>query len=388
MKKLLYILTAAVMLISCGCSGDDSGPLGSSTDSSVSRFGGGGSKDSIFTEKKYVGNISFKVPSSAVESPSDSSEGIDKRYVWDNNNYLIGCSCLPGEMSLEWLEKENPFNATKIYHTVIENTPAIYFDTYSGKSFMSQLFFNYMGNNYMLVLGSSDATETMVYLSYDLYDTVSMEPDAEFSFPASADAAGTADTSAGIPESSFALFTVRGTGSKVIRDISLPPVVCVTHMLHSGSSNFIAHYYDASGSRTLLSNEIGVIDSYQVFDATGNSGTDGGMLEVDADGSWSITFMPIADKVSRSEKSSFSGRGDDVVGSFTASGLTVCKGGHRGDSNFIVEVYELSETGGRVALAFNEIGTCSGETVLRTEAGKRYFFNVVADGSWQLEVGG
>lgn len=197
------------------------------------------------------------------------------------------------------------------------------------------------------------------------------------------------DSSAAEPkelEKSFTKFTVSGTGSKVTKDISLPPVLCVVHAEHSGSRNFIVHYYSASGYRDSLSNEIGVVNSYQIYDATSNGATDGGMLEVDADGRWSITFIPLADYVSNGTKTSFSGRGDAVVGCFTANGMTVCKGTHRGDHNFVVHVYEYSETGDRVSMAFNEIGTYSGETVLRTEAGKKYFFNVMADGNWTLDL--
>lgn len=188
------------------------------------------------------------------------------------------------------------------------------------------------------------------------------------------------------PEKSFTKFTVSGTGSKVKKDISLPPVLCVVHAEHSGSRNFIVHYYSASGYRDLLSNEIGVVNSYQIYDATSNGSTDGGMLEVDADGSWNITFIPLADYVSSDTKTFFSGKGDSVVGCFIANGITVCKGTHVGDSNFIVRVYEYSETGDRLTSAFNEIGSYTGETVLRTQAGKKYFFNVVADGSWTLDL--
>lgn len=188
------------------------------------------------------------------------------------------------------------------------------------------------------------------------------------------------------PEKSFEQFTVSGRGSKVIRDISLPPVVCVVHYEHSGRSNFIVHYYSESGNKSSLSNEIGSLNSYQVFDARRNGSTDGGMLEVNADGSWSVTFIPLVDYVSSDTKTFFTGKGDSVVGCFIANGVTVCKGTHTGDSNFIVHVYEYSETGDRLTSAFNEIGIYTGETVLRTKAGKMYFFNVMADGNWTLDL--
>lgn len=186
-------------------------------------------------------------------------------------------------------------------------------------------------------------------------------------------------------QKSFSKFHQQGIGSQVIRDITLPSVVCIVHAEHNGNSNFIVKYYNASGSKALLKNEIGSVNSYQVYDGTKYSSSGSGMMEVTADGGWNLTFIPLTDHVSSNIRSSFSGKGDSVVGCFKASGLTVCKASHNGNSNFIVDVYEYSETGKRI-LAFNEIGRYNGETVLRTQAGKTYFFNVRADGNWTIDL--
>ena len=310
--------------------------------------------DTDFSKSVTLDSISFMVDENSTEQPITN-----------------GTMYMSGSFAVSATKLDDTFDITEAGDDQLEidGVPAVHSSYEDDGCFYDFLFIEVSGTMYSFSCTSAGSAETNKEMFDKFIRTISI------------------DSAAAAPTSSFEKFTLSGTGSKVINSITLPPVICVVHAEHSGRSNFIAHYYSESGRRTLLANEIGAVNSYQVFDAQKNNSAEGGMLEVDADGSWSITFIPLSEYVSGDEKTSFSGSGDSVVGCFTANGLTVCKGTHSGSSNFIVRVYEYSETGGHLTSAFNEIGCYSGETVLRTEAGKKYFFDVTADGSWTLNIG-
>lgn len=307
-----------------------------------------------FTKRKTLDSITFMIDEDSVEQP-----------IANGTMYMTGA------FALSVTKTDNTFDLTEPGYDRLEidGVPAVHYCYEADGCIDDFLFIEASGNMYSFSCTSAGSAASNKELFDRFIKTISI------------------DSAALAPEKSFDRFTLSGTGSKVIKDISLPPVICVVHQEHSGSRNFIVHYYGPSGNRSSLANEIGAVNSYQVFDAQRNGSTDGGMLEVEADGSWSITFIPLSEYISGDTKTSFSGHGDSVIGCFTSSGLTVCKGFHSGSSNFIVHVYEYSETGDKLPSAFNEIGYYSGEAVLRTEAGKKYFFNVIADGNWTLDVG-
>lgn len=184
---------------------------------------------------------------------------------------------------------------------------------------------------------------------------------------------------------SFEPFTVSGTGSTVIKDVNIPAEFVVYNATHNGEHNFIARFYDCDDGRKSLVNEIGNYSCTQIFDATDIDDSSSGMLEVDADGDWSITFSPVKAIVSNETSTSFSGHGADITGAFKSTGNMVCTVSHDGKHNFIVRAYELTENGDRESVA-NEIGEYSGQSVIRTKKDTLYFFNVDADGNWTIDV--
>ena len=349
MKKLVCILMAAIMLTLCGCSESDSSNLSSSVSSSSSPGN---------TAADYTDAASFEAALNRGENVIGKTVTFTVKEVREYLYFYLHptkpYNLIAGEHLNFVTPKDREYKAGE--EVTVKVTDVVNYKFQKGSWIINDpLLENYLANRSDYPGETNNTSDPEI--STGIYDDSSAaEPK--------------------VPEKSFSSFTVSGTGSKVTKDISLPPVLCVVHAEHSGSRNFIVDYYSASGYSDMLSNEIGAVNSYQIYDATGNGAAGGGMLDVNADGRWSITFIPLADYVSSSTKTSFSGRGNAVVGCFTANGVTVCKGTHRGDHNFIVDVYEYSETGDRLSLAFNEIGTYSGETVLRTEAGKKYFFNV------------
>lgn len=184
---------------------------------------------------------------------------------------------------------------------------------------------------------------------------------------------------------SFEPFTISGNGSTVISDIDIPAEFIVYSATHNGESNFIAHFYDCNDGRESLVNEIGNYSCTQVLDATDIDDSSSGMVEVDADGDWSITFSPVKTVVNTETSTSFSGYGADITGAFKSTGNMICTVSHDGSSNFVVHAYELTEDGDREPVA-NEIGEYNGQCVIRTKKDTLYFFNVEADGNWTINV--
>lgn len=326
-------------------------------------YSGDTDKNIAFTVKKKVGCINFSVP----ESLAAETE-IEGGTTYVNVDVTVSVARLGINIDLaDYTEDYEPLN--------ISGAAALHYQDKVDNMYVDIVLIDTENGVYSIACGSGVSAEMNAMYYEDLIKTVSVDSQAV-----------KPDPSDDAPEKSFELFKLSGTGSKVIKNISLPPVVCVLYAKHSGSRNFIAHYYSASGRSSYLFNEIGKVNSVQVYDATRNGTTDGGMLEVNADGDWEITFIPLADYLEdASLHYQYSGTGDSVEGFFVAEGMTVVKAYHGGSRNFIVRVYECSEDGDSL-YAFNEIGQYSGETVLRTKAGKKYFFNVEADGYWELKI--
>lgn len=162
-----------------------------------------------------------------------------------------------------------------------------------------------------------------------------------------------------------------GQGDKVVTEIQINnDVLYSLHLTHSGSSNFAVHQYDTEGNRELLVNEIGSYSGYVLPQGHGPY-----ILEITADGPWEYTFEPL-DTV---DSTVFSGTGDFVTPIFEIQ-PGVWELSHDGNSNFAVRIYSAE---GRDLLA-NEIGAYSGEKLI-TESGVG-FFEIVADGNWEIKL--
>ena len=157
-------------------------------------------------------------------------------------------------------------------------------------------------------------------------------------------------------------------------------------------------YNNKTGMSTTVVNEIGNVGYLQLCDITELGDGDDKILEVKADGEWILEFTSIDWFFGHDYTltTSFSGRGNDIAYSrssqdpyrntFKATeSATICRATHNGNSNFIVEMFELSEKG-EMTVVFNEIGYYKGETVISTVPGKMYIFNVIADGDWTFNM--
>lgn len=158
-----------------------------------------------------------------------------------------------------------------------------------------------------------------------------------------------------------------GSGPDVV---TLPSTdVLVATISHSGRSNFVVWALDEGLAQTdLLVNEIGSYNGRIPVNLRGDTTA----LEIDADGAWTISLLPIENDV-REVADSITGTGSDVL--FLAE-TAVYAVAHIGESNFAIWVYGTDDTD----LAVNEIGAYSGNVPLRGPA----FVVVEADGMWSI----
>ncbi len=165
--------------------------------------------------------------------------------------------------------------------------------------------------------------------------------------------------------------TVTGFGDDVVTNITTGSGVYRIHFTHTGRSNFIIWMYDSSNNKDLLVNEVGRYDSYVLLD-----GVSPYSFEISADGAWSYTI----EKITTTDRESFSGRGDFVT-PIISSSEQIWEFSHDGSSNFIVWVHTAKGSD----LLVNEIGRYDGRKVIdMLSTGGSMIFEVKADGNWTL----
>ena len=108
------------------------------------------------------------------------------------------------------------------------------------------------------------------------------------------------------------------------------------------------------------------------------------MLNITADGSWTVTIEQPRPTSAPSLPQSYSGNGCRVSSFFYSSGgLAYFNMSHNGSSNFII--WLLDKDGQMVDLLANEIGSYSGSKAVNLSAGI-YILSITADGSWNISI--
>lgn len=189
-----------------------------------------------------------------------------------------------------------------------------------------------------------------------------------------------------LPVAPFEPITYSGSGDKTISNINLPAGSFSITLAHNGKSNFITELYygDKSYNYQLLTNEIGKYEGTHAFYKNDGKPLENGILQVEADGYWTITI----ERVSGACTTNIKGHGDTVTGLIKATeAREVITLRHSGKSNFIVGIYDKTEGKCNYTTLTNEIGNYSGEKVVTLTAGHEYFFYVRADGDWTIDFG-
>lgn len=162
---------------------------------------------------------------------------------------------------------------------------------------------------------------------------------------------------------------LEGFGQFATDPIVLPSAVSIATFTHDGSSNFVVTAFQGT-ERDLLVNEIGFYRGSRPL-----LGLTPVVLDIDADGPWTVTIEPIG----LASSPAFGGAGSSVSGLFDPPGAAPWMIEHNGESNFVVWLHCASGSD----LVQNEIGPVSGSTVVSFGAGP-CFWEVEADGGWAL----
>ncbi|USZ72033.1 hypothetical protein [Natronosalvus halobius] len=174
--------------------------------------------------------------------------------------------------------------------------------------------------------------------------------------------------------------TFSGSGAEVHDDLEIEGGLTVVEATHTGgSSNFQVHLVPSEGDfDEMFVNEIGEYEgaTAALIDS------DTYQLDVEADGDWEITIRQPRATSGDSLPQSIDGTVNEVFGPFEFGGSHTAVGEHRGDGNFIVQVYPPEGDWGE--LVFNEIDEYEGETTFRHD-GVGYVA-VEAGGDWSLSL--
>ena len=184
------------------------------------------------------------------------------------------------------------------------------------------------------------------------------------------------DVEAEEPEyGTFETYEFSGQGDTVESGVFVTNLVEV-RAEHDGQSNFIVHLVDDDRSH-LFVNEIGQYDGTvaEIMDA------DEYLLDVEADGNWSVEIAELWADRGYDLPISESGTGPTLLGPYEFTGSHVATSSHDGESNFIVRV--MPEFGFPTLLA-NEIGQYDGQTTFNVD--EPAWIAIEADGSWSIEI--
>jgi len=171
-----------------------------------------------------------------------------------------------------------------------------------------------------------------------------------------------------------------GTGDTVLKIERPGDKACLMHTEgNASSSHFAIVSYDANGERLEL--YVNTTDPYmgtRFLDVKNGDTTS--MLEITADGPWSIELQPVAGLylIERmlQPPAKRSGIGDEVL--LVNGSATTIVGTHEGRGNFIVLAH-----GGRSKLVFNEIGNYNGMSLLPDGT---VILEVRTEGQWIIEL--
>lgn len=175
-----------------------------------------------------------------------------------------------------------------------------------------------------------------------------------------------------------------GIGDSVSKSFYLEKGVAIFDLSHSGNANFIVKLFNKTTGNLvdLLVNEIGYFEGETLFGVK----TEGDyVLNVTADGNWNIDISQPSPSTGSTPPLSLTGESYGVTDAINlTSGLKTFSFSHDGKANFIVILYR--KDGSIRGLLVNKIGQYEGEKAVSIYSQGLYYIDVVADGSWKIEV--
>ncbi|MBE6679900.1 MAG: hypothetical protein E7598_05180 [Ruminococcaceae bacterium] len=177
-----------------------------------------------------------------------------------------------------------------------------------------------------------------------------------------------------------------GHGDKVITNVNIPAGSHYAEVTHDGERLFTSKiYYGEKSYHNFSTNGLYKFSAQTALYNNGNVAVNNGMLEVEADGNWTVKIKPVSGTTTTNVK----GRGELVTGVFVAkSSRVVVNLSHDGESNFMAKVIKYNGTKSyHYESLANEIGKYSGQKIINLTPGEKYYFYVIADGNWSIDFG-
>lgn len=157
--------------------------------------------------------------------------------------------------------------------------------------------------------------------------------------------------------------------------------LAITEATHNGSEDFVVELLgDYSPDRLIL--EEGAVDGGWATSVSVIPGDDVRELEVTADGDWEISLRHPRPESGEELPATVNGDGRGVYGPFEFTGGHTIDATHDGESNFIVEVFPVTDDPQEVVI--NTLGEYNDqESFTFLDVG---YIQVTADGEWTLDV--
>ena len=169
---------------------------------------------------------------------------------------------------------------------------------------------------------------------------------------------------------------LKGTGETATDPRQLPALISVATFTHSGRSNFAVETFRGGKLLDVLVSKIEVYTGSRPL-----TGVDPIILNIEADGAWTVTVAPIQWCAS---SGAFTGKGDMTSTQFNSPTAVAWEFAHDGKSNFAVLLH--CGTDGRLRdVVQNRIGVFQGSAIVVIPPGPG-FWEVEADGNWSLKL--
>ena len=174
-----------------------------------------------------------------------------------------------------------------------------------------------------------------------------------------------------------------GTSQQASQKFTLESGLSIFRMTHVGTSNFIIWLLDNTGEEVeLLVNET---DNFDGAKAVGIETNGTYILDVSADGQWTVKIEQPRPITAPSIPQTFTGTGQQVSEFVTIPrGLTTFRITHSGSSNFII--WLLNDDGETIELLVNETGSFNGSKAVGIEQTGIYLLDIAADGNWSVAI--
>lgn len=191
----------------------------------------------------------------------------------------------------------------------------------------------------------------------------------------------------------FEIFDTRvysGTGDTVITGIDLPAGSYCATLAHTGKqaySYFSAKFYygeDRFDYQLLDNTMVGTYCGIHALYGHGGNAVRDAMIQVDADGDWTISLHRISEVCT----TNLAGEGSTATGLIPiAHARNVIALSHTGSSSFVVDIYKENGDRWDAEQVANEKGDYRGQRLVTLEPGCRYYFVINADGAWTIDFG-